>query len=100
VRSLRYLNSVLTILAVLLTLNLWTLWTTAERVGGALPEFASTASAGIPNAGLQRYETNSLLKSLNQKTEELTGLFRSGAARIRMEQPARDRETKPAVAKK
>jgi hypothetical protein len=88
-RSLRYLNTVLTIIAILLTLQLWTLWTTGGRDGSQAIEIASVAHAGgIPNAGMQRKQTNDLLKALLQKTEELTGLFKSGRARMRLDQPS------------
>ena len=91
-RSLRYLNTVLTIIAILLTLQLWTLWTTGGQHDGPVVDLTSVArAAGIPNAGMQRKQTNDLLKTMVQKTEELTGLFKSGRARIRVEQsPGKD----------
>ncbi len=91
-RSLRYLNTVLTVIAILLTLQLWTLWTTGGRDDGRMVDVASVARAGgIPNAGMQRKQANDLLKTLIKKTEELTGLFKSGRARMRLEQtPGKD----------
>lgn len=87
-RSLRYLNTVLTVITILLTLQLWTLWATSGRYDGPAADMTSIARAGgIPNAGMQRNQTNDLLKALVQKTEELTGLFKSGRARMRLEQP-------------
>lgn len=92
----RYLNGVLTIIAVLLTLQLWTSWTGGPAAGnsgefaGGMPDFASVAHAqedakGIPNAGAQRREIVELLKKLTIQTEALTGLFRSGQARVKVE---------------
>ena len=88
-RSLRYLNTVLTILAILLTAHLWTLWTlpTPQGPGASLLDLAEPAhAAGIPNSATQRKQTNDLLKQLIHKTEELNGLFKSGRARVRLEQ--------------
>jgi hypothetical protein len=82
-RSIRYLNVILTVIAVLLTLQLWTSWT-----GGPAPQFDNTAHAqagGIPNAGAQRLEMINLLKKLNQNVESQTQLMRSGKVRVRVE---------------
>lgn len=88
-RSSTYLNTMLTLIAILLTLHLWTLWT--MPVG--LPHSQATLdlatpvhAAGLPNAGMQRKQTIDLLKELLRKTEGLSGLFRSGQARVRVEQ--------------
>jgi hypothetical protein len=90
--SLRYLNVTLTVIAVLLGLHLWTLWT-APVVGGAPLSAQAVAQAeaagGIPNAAAQRKQMIELLKRLTQKTEELTGMLKSGQARVRVEQAAR-----------
>ena len=83
-KSLRYLNSILTILAVLLTLNLWTLWTSGALQGG--PEVATPAQAqGIPNAGAQRIEMINELKQQTGKLDQLITLLKSGQARVRVE---------------
>lgn len=66
-RSLRYLNSILTVIAVLLTLNLYVAWNTTPA--GVAVSFAEEAHAqeagGISNAGAQRKEMIDLLKQLN-----------------------------------
>lgn len=65
-RSLRYLNSILTVIAVLLTLNLYVAWNTApgaELLGSS--EAYAQEAGGIPNAGSQRKEMIDLLKQLN-----------------------------------
>ena len=88
-RSLRYLNAMLTVLSVLLALHLWTLWT-GDGAGGLLPE-ARVANAvsrpvGLPNASAQRMEIVGLLKQQNRKIDELIGLFRSGTARVKLQE--------------
>ena len=92
-RSLRYLNGVLTVIAVLLTLQLWTTWSTGSTTlpGASVAEAKTTRSqtaarrSGIPDAGGQRAEMVKLLKQSNQKTDALIALFRSGQARVRVE---------------
>jgi hypothetical protein len=72
-RQLRYTNTVLTILAALLTMQLWTSWTAWG------PELVPQArAAGIPDEGAQREQMISLLKLLVQKTEEIKSLMESG----------------------
>ncbi|MBI1335685.1 MAG: hypothetical protein GC164_01835 [Phycisphaera sp.] len=81
-RSLRYLNSVLTVIAVLLTLNLYTLWTTSPASIETVP---TAQAAGLPDGGAQRKEMIDQLKLLNQKFDQLTQLLKSGEARVRIE---------------
>lgn len=82
--SLRYLNTVLTVLAVLLGLQLWTTWQ-GETAGG-VTDIASTAhAAGIPNAGAQRQQIVDLLKKQAQQLDKLAALFETGRARVRLE---------------
>ncbi len=97
-RSLRYLNSVLTVLAILLTLQLWTMWTQSaapSRSAAWLDVARPAHAAGLPNSAMQRKQTNDLLKQLIRKTEELNGLFKSGRARVRVEQAASKKPDKP-----
>jgi len=49
-KTFRYLNAVLTVIAVLLTLNLWTLWTMGSNANGPVIELASPAQAQIGRA--------------------------------------------------
>ena len=95
-RSLRYLNTVLTLMAVLLTLHLWTLWTGGPTGDGHSPlELAATArAAGIPDAGAQRKQIIDLLKLQNQKTDQLVNLLKSGRARVRLEGASKDDDSK------
>jgi len=87
-RSLRYLNGVLTVIGVLLMLQLWTTWT-GGSASMAAPAMARSQTAptpgGIPNAGAQRRQMVDMLKRISQQTEVLTGLFRTGQARVRVE---------------
>ncbi len=89
-RSLRYLNAVLTIIAVLLTLQLWTTWTVGTSTGALPAQFdhASTAEAAVPNAGAQRKQMIDQLNKTNASLKELTDLFKSGKARVRVDAPA------------
>jgi hypothetical protein len=81
---MRYLNTILTILALLLALQLWTTWT-----GTASPPLSLVAQAqaqdGIPNAGAQRKQMIDLLKEQNVKIEKLSQLLESGRVRVRLE---------------
>jgi len=91
-RSIRYLNAVLTVIALLLTLHLWTLWTSptsGRSPSDLVPEPAAHAQAGIPNAAAQRVEMIKELKNVSKKLEELKGLFLSGKARVRVEGAAK-----------
>lgn len=86
-RSLRYLNTVLTLIAILLTLNLYVGWTTTP--GGELLSIASEAhaqeSGGIANAGAQRKEMIDLLKQMNASVNEMQKTLTNGSARVRVE---------------
>ncbi|HEX7008914.1 MAG TPA: hypothetical protein VF184_02965 [Phycisphaeraceae bacterium] len=85
-RSVRYLNAILTVLAVLLALNLWVTW--AATPGGQALSWAEPAqAAGIPNAGEQRKQMIDLLKALNVKVNQLTELVESGKVRVQVEAP-------------
>lgn len=81
--SLRYLNTVLTILALLLTLNLWTAWT--DSAGGHALSLTRPAEAqGIVNAGAQRKEMIDLLKKLNVSLSELDKKLTSGKLKVQV----------------
>ena len=93
-RSLRYLNTILTLLTVLLAMQLWTTWMTPSASGNAAglasPALAQAAGGGIPDAGAQRKEMIDLLKRHIQQTDELIGLLKSGQVRVKVEAPAKD----------
>ena len=83
-QSLRYLNCVLTILAVLLTLSLWTAWTTTPA--GEVLSIAEPAHAqGVANAGAQRKEMIDQLNQLNLKMTELKATLTDGSVRVRVD---------------
>lgn len=83
-RSLRYLNTVLTLIAVLLTVNVWTLWTVTP--GGEALSVATQAQAqGLTNAAQQRKDMIDVLKKINADTGELKSMLKSGSARVRLE---------------
>lgn len=88
-RSLGYLNAILTVLAVLLTLNLWTAWTATP--GGELLSAAQPAHAqGLANAAQQRKEMVDLLKQLNVEFAELKKTLAKGELRVRVEAPPKE----------
>ncbi|QDU35204.1 hypothetical protein KS4_32840 [Poriferisphaera corsica] len=85
-RSLRYLNGVLTVIAVLLTLNLWAMWQSTP--GGEVMSLASKAEAqGIANSGAQRKMIIDELKILNSKAAGITGLLQSGKVVVELRNP-------------
>lgn len=84
-RSLKYLNTILTILAILLSLNLWMTWTQMPQAN--LPVESQAQAAGIPDSGAQLQQQIEQLKQLNRTSEELVGLFKNGQARVRTESP-------------
>jgi len=85
-RSLRYLNTILTIVAVLLSLHLWTMWSVSPAGESlSLATEAQAAPEGIPNAASQRKQMIDEIKSNTRKVEELLNLFKSGQARVRLE---------------
>lgn len=89
-RSLRYLNTVLTILCVLVSLQLWTAWTvpgpgTTMAVAEAYPLVSEAQAAGIPNAGEQRKQMIDELKQQSRQIDDLMSLLQSGEVRVRVE---------------
>ena len=80
-RQLRYLNAVLTVVAVLLTMNLWVAWQTTP--GGERLTMTQSANAqGLVDAGSQRREMIDLLKQLNVSMSELQGTLTDGTMRL------------------
>lgn len=86
--TLRYTNALLTAVAMLLALHLWTMWATPDHGGGvAMAPNANIAYAsGLPNAGQQRKQMVDLLKKIAAQSDDLVDLFASGRARVRMEE--------------
>ncbi len=83
-KSLRYLNTVLALIAVLLTVTIWTLWTVTPG-GSALSVATETQAAGIANAAQQRIDMITELKKINVSTGELKSMLKSGSVRVRLE---------------
>lgn len=86
-RMLRYLNTVLTLIAILLTLNLWTLWFATPSSALVLPteDAYALSVTGMPNAAQQRRDHTEQLKKLNGQMSDLKGLLASGKVRVRLE---------------
>ncbi len=84
-RSLRYLNCVLTVLAVLLSLQLWTSWSTSS-----VSMVQEAHAQGIPNAGAQRKEMIDALARIQQELTLTNEMLRSGQLRVVVDQPRSD----------
>lgn len=83
-KSLRYLNTMLTVIAVLLAVNIWTLWSVTP--GGDALSIATEARAdGMTNAGAQRKQIVDAIKRVEAQTGELAAMFKNGSARVRLE---------------
>ena len=83
-RSLRYLNGILTIIAILLTLNLYGAWNTTP--GGQMLGGVQEAQAqGIANAGAQRQVMVDLLKKISVQLVDLQKTMTDGSMRARIE---------------
>jgi hypothetical protein len=83
-KSLRYLNSILTVIAVLLTVNVWTLWSITP--GGEVLSVATEVRAdGIANAGAQRKQMIDAVNQVRAEVGEVKAMFKNGSARVRLE---------------
>ena len=93
-KSLRYLNLMLTLIAVLLAAHLYTLWTMTSGIAASAQAQvqSSNAPAGVPNAGAQRQEMISILRQLVNKTEEVNNTLRSGQMRVQVEKGSDDKK--------
>lgn len=80
-RQLRYLNAVLTVIAVLLTLNLWVAWHATP--GGQQMTLTQEASAqGLADAGAQRREMVDLLKQINVSIGQVRTTLTDGSVKV------------------
>ena len=82
-KSLRYLNTMLTVIAVLLTVNVWTLWSMAP--GDALSVATEARADGLTNAGAQRKQMVDAIKQVQKEVGEVKSMFKNGTARVRLE---------------
>ena len=74
--SIKYLNTILTVLAFLLAVQLWTSWNSG-------PAWSEAAHAqGIPDGGAQRQMIVDQLKLLNKRTDEIKSVLTSGKMRV------------------
>ena len=87
-RSLRYLNTILTLIAVLLTLNLWTAWTAspgAPSIDGTRTASAAERPGGVGSAGERQVEMVNQLKALNTAVGNLDATLTSGKVRVKVD---------------
>ncbi len=89
-KSLRYLNTILTVIAVLLTVNVWTLWSVTPG-GDALSVATEARADGIANAGAQRKQIVDAVNQVKAEVGELKGMFKNGTARVRLEAGAQEK---------
>lgn len=80
---MRYTNVILTVLAILLSVQLYTTWTQTPAMEPA------AQAVGIPDEGAQRKQIIDELKLLNKKTEDLTKLLESGKVRVTVTEAAK-----------
>lgn len=87
-RSLRYLNTILTLIAVLLTLNLWTAWTASPSPA---VDFATEARAaddrpsGVGGSAARQKAMVDELKSMNKKLDSIETTLTSGKMRVKID---------------
>lgn len=89
-RSLKYTNGVLSVLAVLLALNLYVTWVDTPAGAMLTPGVEARAQSGMPNAAQQRREMIDEVKLTNKTLDELKTLLTSGEVRVKTEAPQRD----------
>ncbi|NJL31938.1 MAG: hypothetical protein HC898_10060 [Phycisphaerales bacterium] len=65
----------------LLSLNLWMMWTQSE----VRLDTEAQAQPTLPDPGMQRAETIKQLQQVNEKLAEMNALFKGGTARVRVE---------------
>ena len=82
-QSVKYLNVILTTIAILLALQLWTSWAGVSS-DQSIEWVAPAHAAGIPNAGYQRKQMIDRLKEVSAKLDELNQQFRSGKVRVQI----------------
>ncbi len=83
-KSLRYLNTMLTVIAVLLAVNIWTLWSVTPG-GEALSVATEAHAVGLTDSGAQRKQIVDAIKRVEVQTGELAAMFKNGSARVRLE---------------
>jgi len=91
-KPMTYLNGILTVLAVLLTLNLWTQWNTGVA-DQTLPSMTAQAHAAVPapaSGSVQRQKIIEELRSIKTDTNKLNQLLASGKLRVLVEMPGKE----------
>ncbi len=82
-RSLRYLNTILTLIAVLLTLNLWTAWTTGSAPAVDLAHQAH--AQGASSSGDRQQTMIEKLTSIDKKVGDIDATLTSGQVRVKID---------------
>lgn len=85
-KHLRYLNAVLTVIAVLLTLNLYAMWTTGVATA---PRYAHAAAKPFPQP---QQQTVDQLKLVNKKLDALEQTLTSETFKVTVENLPEERD--------
>lgn len=93
-KSLKYLNTILTVIAVLLTVNVWTLWSITPG-GNALSVATEARADGMTNAGAQRKQIIDAVNQARAEVGELKSMFKNGSARVRLEAGSQEQPQPP-----
>lgn len=90
-RSLRYLNVMLTLVAVLLAGNLWV---AVQDSPGNWRAVSEAHAAGLANAGAQRQQIIDQLKKVNVQLGDLKTMLKKGdvAVQVSRKQSAKDED--------
>jgi|GEM_PF-2516160 len=90
--TLRYLNVMLTVIAVLLSLQLWTQWTMSPSVITEVHAGNTSRAQPFPNAAKQRKDMKDSLDKAVRQLQDLNKQFQSGKARVHVENISETKE--------
>lgn len=85
----KYLNSVLTVIALLLALNLW-VGAHQSPAAAALDPSGQALAQGRVDAGQQRAEMIKELKALGGKVDAMSKKLGDGSIKVKLDDPQRD----------
>jgi len=86
-KSMTYLNSILTVLAILLGLNLWTQWTASPAADLLISEAHASGVPAPASGSVQRRDMIKLLQEIKAETNDMNNLLSSGQMRVMVEMP-------------
>ena len=86
-KSLTYLNGILTVLAILLGLNLATQWTASPAADVFVTEAHASGVPAPASGSVQRRDMIKLLQEIKSETKDMNHLLSSGTMRVMVEMP-------------